>query len=83
MVGGLFRTHGLSLIRLAVLLVGDQATAEDVVQDAFLGFHRARRRLRDQDKALSYLKAKGAAGGGASIRTGIRSPPRPVHFLGC
>ncbi len=32
MVGGLFRTHGLSLIRLAVLLVGDQATAEDVVR---------------------------------------------------
>ena len=40
-----------------MLLVGDQATAEDVVQDAFLGFHRARPRLRDQDKALSYLRA--------------------------
>jgi DNA-directed RNA polymerase specialized sigma24 family protein len=75
MVGGLFRTHGLSLIRLAVLLVGDQATAEDVVQDAFLGFHRARRRLRDQDKTLSYLRAS-VVNGCRSVLTRLR-PPRP------
>jgi RNA polymerase sigma-70 factor (sigma-E family) len=56
-VAGLFREHGLSLVRLAVLLTGDQATAEDVVQDAFLGFQRAQTRLRDQDKALAYLRA--------------------------
>jgi RNA polymerase sigma-70 factor (sigma-E family) len=68
MVGGLFRAHGLSLIRLAVLLVGDQATAEDVVQDAFLGFHQARPRLRDQGKALSYLRA--------SVVNGCRSVQR-------
>jgi hypothetical protein len=37
-VAGLFREHGLSLVRLAVLLTGDQATGEDVVQDAFLAF---------------------------------------------
>ena len=34
---------------MALLLTGDQATAEDVVQDAFLGFHRALPRLQDQD----------------------------------
>ena len=56
-VAGLFREHGLSLVRLAVLLTGDQVVAEDVVQDAFLGFQRALPRLRDQDKALSYLRA--------------------------
>jgi len=56
-VAGLFREHGLSLVRLAVLLTRDQATTEDVVQDAFLGFQRALPRLRDQDKALSYLRA--------------------------
>jgi len=64
-VAGLFREHGLSLVRLAVLLTGDQATAEDVVQDAFLGFQRAQTRLRDQDKALAYLRA--------SVLNGCRS----------
>jgi RNA polymerase sigma-70 factor (sigma-E family) len=67
-VTSLFRVHGVSLIRLAVLLVGDQATAEDVVQDAFLGFHRVMPRLRDADKALSYLRA--------SVVNGCRSVQR-------
>jgi RNA polymerase sigma-70 factor (sigma-E family) len=67
-VTSLFRAHGVSLIRLAVLLVGDQATAEDVVQDAFLGFHRAWPRLREADKALSYLRA--------SVVNGCRSVQR-------
>jgi RNA polymerase sigma factor (sigma-70 family) len=53
----LFREHGLSLVRLAAVLTGDHAVAEDVVQDAFLGLQRALPRLRDQDKALSYLRA--------------------------
>jgi DNA-directed RNA polymerase specialized sigma24 family protein len=34
----LFAAHRLSLVRLAVLLVDDLGTAEDVVQDAFAGF---------------------------------------------
>jgi len=67
-VASLFRAHGVSLIRLAVLLVGDQATAEDVVQDAFLGFHQARPRLREPDKALGYLRA--------SVVNGCRSVQR-------
>src|SRR5262249_60487059 len=43
-----------ALLRLALLLVGDQPSAEDVVQEAFIGLHRAR--LRNQDKALPYLR---------------------------
>jgi RNA polymerase sigma-70 factor (sigma-E family) len=53
-VSDLFRAHGPALVRLALLLVGDQPSAEDVVQDAFIGLHKAR--LRDQDKALPYLR---------------------------
>ncbi|MCW2879625.1 MAG: polymerase, sigma-24 subunit, subfamily [Sphaerisporangium sp.] len=34
-----YRDHRLSLIRLAVLLVGDRETAEDVVQDVFARLH--------------------------------------------
>jgi len=67
-VGSLFRTHAVALIRVALLLVGDQPSAEDVVQDAFLGLHRALPRLRDQDKALAYLRA--------SVVNGCRSLQR-------
>ncbi|MFF3671325.1 RNA polymerase sigma factor [Microtetraspora malaysiensis] len=35
----LYRDHRLGLVRLAVLLVGDQETAEDVVQDVFARLH--------------------------------------------
>ena len=37
----LFRGHRLALIRIALALVGDSPTAEDVVQDAFAGLYRA------------------------------------------
>jgi DNA-directed RNA polymerase specialized sigma24 family protein len=45
-VTGLFRTHHLELVRLAIVMVGDLATAEDVVQDAFERVHRRWHRLR-------------------------------------
>ena len=37
----LFTEHHLGLVRLALLMVGDLATAEDVVQDAFARLLRA------------------------------------------
>jgi RNA polymerase sigma-70 factor (sigma-E family) len=52
----MYSTHYRSLVRLAALLVRDVATAEEVVQDSFLAMHGAWRRLRDNDKALSYLR---------------------------
>jgi RNA polymerase sigma-70 factor (sigma-E family) len=48
--------HYNSLVRLALLLVRDVQTAEEVVQDAFEAMHLAWNRLRDQEKALSYLR---------------------------
>jgi RNA polymerase sigma-70 factor (sigma-E family) len=45
------------LVKLAVLMVGDQLTAEDVVQDAFLGLYCRWSALEDQEKALSYVRA--------------------------
>ena len=48
--------HYRSLVRLAAFLVRDTATAEEVVQDSFVAMHGAWRRLRDTDKALSYLR---------------------------
>jgi len=45
-----------SLVRLSAFVVGDLGTAEEVVQDCFVGMYRAFWRLRDSDKALHYLR---------------------------
>jgi len=52
----LYATHYRSLVRLATLLVRDIGTAEEVVQDSFVAMHGGWRRLRDSEKALSYLR---------------------------
>ena len=52
----LYAAHWRQLVRLSVLLVHDQAAAEDVVQDAFVAMHGKWSRLRDPDKALAYLR---------------------------
>jgi RNA polymerase sigma-70 factor (sigma-E family) len=52
----LYAAYYNQLVRLALLLVHDLQTAEEVVQDAFEAMHKAWRRLRDSEKALSYLK---------------------------
>ncbi len=55
-VAELFLAHRLGLVRLAFLLVGDQETAEDVVQDAFAALQRRWSRLADHDRMLPYLR---------------------------
>jgi RNA polymerase sigma-70 factor (sigma-E family) len=55
-VAALYSTQYRSLVMLASLLVRDAATAEEVVQDSFVAMHTAWHRLRDNDKALSYLR---------------------------
>jgi RNA polymerase sigma-70 factor (sigma-E family) len=52
----LFSVHYRPLVYLAVMLVRDTATAEEVVQDAFVAMHDGWDRLRDADKALAYLR---------------------------
>jgi RNA polymerase sigma-70 factor (sigma-E family) len=52
----IYHGHYHSLVRLAVLLVHDVQTAEEVVQDAFEAMHLASRRLRDSERALQYLR---------------------------
>jgi len=55
-VTALYSTHYRSLVRLAALLLRDVSTAEEVVQDSFVAMHDGWRRLRDNEKALSYLR---------------------------
>jgi DNA-directed RNA polymerase specialized sigma24 family protein len=53
-VGALYR---VGLIRLAYLMLGDRAAAEDVVQDAFFGLYRRWDRLTDPSSALPYVRS--------------------------
>jgi RNA polymerase sigma-70 factor (sigma-E family) len=56
-VTALYQAHALGLIRLAVVMLGDRAAAEDVVQEAFCGLYRRWHRLSDAGKALSYVRS--------------------------
>lgn len=51
-----YRAHYRSLLGLAALLLDDPASCEDVVQEAFIRVHSARRRVRDPQKTLAYLR---------------------------
>ncbi|THA87090.1 SigE family RNA polymerase sigma factor [Streptomyces sp. A0592] len=53
----LYHAHRLGMVRLAVLLVDDLATAEDVVQDAFTALYRRHgEQITEVDNALGYLR---------------------------
>jgi RNA polymerase sigma-70 factor (sigma-E family) len=56
-VTDLFRDHHLELVRLALVMVQDLATAEDVVQDAFERLHRGWPSLREPENSLSYVRS--------------------------
>jgi len=51
-----YQTHYTVLVRTAAMLVGDVATAEDVVQESFIAMHGAWWRLRDTSRAVPYLR---------------------------
>lgn len=55
-VAELYTLHYKPLVRLAALLLRDVSAAEEVVQEAFIEMHRGWLRLRDTEKALSYLR---------------------------
>jgi RNA polymerase sigma-70 factor (sigma-E family) len=52
----LYSRHYRGLVRLAALLLRDPWAAEEVVQDAFVALHSSWRRIREEDKALAYLR---------------------------
>jgi RNA polymerase sigma-70 factor (sigma-E family) len=55
-LSALYAARYRPLVQLAALLVGDMATAEEVVQDSFIAVHAHWRRLQDIDKASGYLR---------------------------
>ena len=56
-VAAVFRTYHDDLVRLAVLFVGDQPTAEDVVQDVYVKMHARWSKLPGPDEVLPYVRA--------------------------
>ena len=80
----LFRTHRLTMVRLARLLVDDVETAEDVVQDAFAALHRRWASLSSEDAALGYLRISVVNGSRSALRrrrTVRRNPPPAADAL--
>jgi len=55
-VAALYAEHYRPLVRLAVLLVSDLASAEEIVQEAFADLHGAWRTLPGSDAGLRYLR---------------------------
>jgi RNA polymerase sigma factor (sigma-70 family) len=74
-VTALYQEYSLGLIRLAMVMLGDRAAAEDVVQEAFYGLYRRWHTLTDTAKALSYVRSSVLNGS----RTVLRRRSRPTH----
>src|SRR5271156_3096859 len=53
----LFREHHGELVRLALLMVGDLPTAEDVVQDVYASLHARWSHVAAPDVVLPYVRA--------------------------
>ena len=56
-LSAVFVRHHAELVRLALLLVGDQPTAEDVVQDVFAKLHARRAEWPAGAGSLPYIRA--------------------------
>jgi RNA polymerase sigma-70 factor (sigma-E family) len=73
-VTALYRKHALGLGRLAYVMLGDKAAAEDAVQDAFIGLYRRWHHLSDPAKALPYLRASVLNQSRLALRKAKRMP---------
>jgi RNA polymerase sigma factor (sigma-70 family) len=73
-VSGLYAEHALGLTRLAQVMLGDRAAAEDVVHDAFCGLCRRWDHLADARKAHAYLRSAVLNGCRSALRRQARRP---------
>jgi RNA polymerase sigma-70 factor (sigma-E family) len=55
-ITAMYDTEYRSLVRMSAMLLGDVASAEEIVQDSFIAVHAAWRGLRDIDKGVHYLR---------------------------
>jgi RNA polymerase sigma-70 factor (sigma-E family) len=83
-VTALYEGHALGLVRLAYVMLGDRAAAEDVVQEAFGGLYRRWDGLSDKERALAYVRSSVLNGCRSALRRrrvqgieAIHHPPAP------
>ena len=57
-LGELYQAHYRSLVRMAALLVGDLAAAEQVVQDSLVAMHANWRWLKRREKSLAFVRRR-------------------------
>ncbi len=55
-IEALYAAHYQPMLRMALLLMGGDASAEDVVQEAFVRVYGSRSNIRDPDRAAAYLR---------------------------
>lgn len=76
----LFDAQHTRMLRVAAVLLGDRAAAEDVVQEAFLGLHQSWGRVRDKGQAVGYLHRSVVNGARSLLRR--RTLAQRLHLTG-
>jgi RNA polymerase sigma-70 factor (sigma-E family) len=79
-ITALYQAHALGLTRLAHVMLGDAAAAEDVVQEAFCGLYRHWAGLADHGKAVQYVRSAVLNGCRSALRQRLRRG-RPGAWL--
>jgi len=78
-ISDLYQAHAVGLIRLAVVMLGDRAAAEDVVHDAFCGLYRHWSHLADTGNALVYVRSSVLNRCRSELRRRIRAERRAAR----
>jgi RNA polymerase sigma-70 factor (sigma-E family) len=73
-ISELFLAHHARLVIVAQMIVGDLATAEDVVQDAFASLYRRWPWLHEKGAAIGYVHTSVANGARSNLRQRRRMP---------
>jgi RNA polymerase sigma-70 factor (sigma-E family) len=77
-VTALYQAHAVSMIRIALLMLGDRSAAEDVVQEAFFGLFRRWHGLNDTGKAEAYIRSAVLNGCRDAVKRRDRSTRRDL-----
>jgi RNA polymerase sigma-70 factor (sigma-E family) len=85
-IEALYLAHYQTLLRTAVLLLGGEGSAEDVVQEAFIRVYGSWSKIRDPARATAYLRATTVNLARSTLRARLLAlrhpPPAPAELAG-